>query len=171
MKTGPKRTPIQIKQDRVTIAELYIKGVYQSVIAKQLGLSQVQISYDLKAIQKQWIKETTLSLDQYKGKELARLDEVERTAWDGYSRSKQEFKSKIIKGKELEKNKEGQTKGKSIEQTIKTEERVGNPKFLDVIVKCIELRCKLLGLNEEDDKGKALKIIIESSEKVKIDQI
>ena len=146
--TGPKRSKYQINKDRHTVGELYLKGVYQSVIAEQLGLTQQQISYDLKMNQKTWAKNTALSLDEHKIKELAKNDNLERVAWADYERSKREFKSKIIRGKNLSKNEHGQTTGDSIEQTIKTEDRNGDPRFLDVIAKCIERRCKLLGLDE-----------------------
>ena len=158
---APKRTPIQIKNDRVKIAELYIKGVYQHVIAAELGLAQSQIAYDLKKIQAEWVKNTTLDLDHFKGKEIAKVDEVERVAWADYARSKREFKSKIVKGKGLGRNEQGQTTGDSIEQTIKTEERNGDPRFLDVVMKCIERRCKLLGLDEPEKHQHSGKVTLE----------
>jgi len=145
-----KRTPIQLKNDRVRIAELYIKGVYQSVIAAELGLDQSQISRDLKAIQKQWVENTTLDLDHFKGKEIAKIDHVERVAWADYARSKQEFKSVITKGKKFGKDDKGKIIAKDKEQTVKTEERNGDPRFLDVVMKCIERRCKLIGLDAPD---------------------
>jgi len=146
---GPKRTKLEIKRDRVKIAELYIKGVYQSIIAEDLGLDQSQISYDLKQIQKEWVKNTTLNLDDYKGKELAKIDQVERMAWEGYDRSLRELKSKIIKSKDIAKDaKTGKISADNTDQTIKTENRNGDPRFLEIIMKCIDRRCKLMGLDE-----------------------
>jgi len=144
-----KRTKIQIKNDRVRIAELYIKGVYQSVIAAELGLDQSQISRDLKAIQAEWIKNTTLDLDHFKGKEIAKIDQVERTAWEGYTRSLEKFKSTITTGRDITEDKEtGKVTASNKDQVVKVEERNGDPRFLDVVMKCIERRCKLLGLDE-----------------------
>jgi len=151
MKSGPKRTKIQAKNDRVRIAELYIKGVYQSVIAKELGLSQVQISHDLKRIQAEWVKNTTLNLDAYKGKEIAKIDQVERTAWEGYTRSLGKFKSTITTGRDISENKEtGKVTAGNKDQVVKVEERNGDPRFLDIVMKCIERRCKLMGLDAPD---------------------
>lgn len=145
--TGPKRTKLEIKRDRAKITELYIQGHYQSDIAEQLGLTQPQISYDLKVIQKEWVKNTTLSLDEYKGKELAKIDHLECVYWQAWDRSLRDFKSKIIKGKGIGKDKEtGKPIADSTEQTMKTEDRNGDPRYLDGVMKCIEQRCKLLGI-------------------------
>ena len=157
-----KRTPIQLKNDRVRIAELYIKGVYQSVIAAELGLDQSQISRDLKAIQKQWVENTTLDLDHFKGKEIAKIDQVERTAWEGYTRSLEKFKSTITTGKGITEDKEtGKVTAGNKDQVVKVEERNGDPRFLDVVMKCIERRCKLMGLDAPDKHEHTGKVILE----------
>ena len=147
---APKRTKLEIKRDRYKIAELYIQGKYQSVIAEIIGLTQQQISYDLKAIQKEWIKNTTLSLDEYKSKELAKIDHLERTYWQAWERSLNQFKSKIIKGKDITKDKmTGDAIAASIEKTDKSEDRNGDPKYLQGIQWCIDQRCKILGVYAE----------------------
>ena len=162
MKSGPKRTKLEIKRDRVRIAELYIKGVYQSVIAAELGLSQVQISYDLKKIQAEWVKNTTLDLDHFKGKEIAKIDQVERTAWEGYTRSLEKFKSTITTGRDITEDKEtGKVTAGNKDQVVKVEERNGDPRFLDVVMKCIERRCKLMGLDAPDKHEHTGKVILE----------
>jgi len=171
-KTGPKRSPLEIKQNRVKIAELYIKGVYQAEIATELNLDQSTISRDLKAIQAEWVKNTTLDLDHFKGKEIAKIDQVERTAWEGYTRSLEKFKSTITTGKGITEDKEtGKVTAGNKDQVVKVEERNGDPRFLDVVMKCIERRCKIMGLDKEDEQGRALKIIIESSDKVNINKV
>lgn len=147
---APKRTKLEIKRDRHKIAELYIQGKYQSVIAEIIGLTQQQISYDLKAIQKEWIKNTTLSLDTYKSTELAKIDHLERTYWQAWDRSLNQFKSQIVKGRDITKDTNtGKPIAESIEKTNKIEDRNGDPKYLQGIQWCIDQRCKILGVYAE----------------------
>lgn len=50
---GTKRTERQRKLDRLRVADLYLDDKEQSEIAGMLGLTQQQISYDLKKIKEQ----------------------------------------------------------------------------------------------------------------------
>ena len=124
-----------------------MQGKSQTEIAQMLGLCQQQISYDLKAIQTEWQKDTTLALDAYKARELAKLDYTERRYWEAWERSIEEFRSRTIKAKGIKADQKVQTKPEQAEQTIYTENRCGDPRFLDGVLKCIERRCKLLGLD------------------------
>ena len=142
-----KRSTIEIKRDRAKIAELYIQGKYQSEIARILEVTQQQISYDLQAIQAEWLKNTTLALDEYKARELAKIDHTERCYWEAWERSIEEFRSRTIKAKGIKADQKVQAKPEQAEQTIYTENRCGDPRFLDGVLKCIERRCKLLGLD------------------------
>ncbi len=130
--TRNKRTPLQRKQDRVKIAEMYIQGKYQTEIAKYFGLSQTQISNELKKIQKEWIKKTTIALDEHKTKELVKIDHLERTYWQAWGKEEKD------------------------------------PRFLDGIHKCIEQRCKLLGIYQQTDVS-GLIINLVSSKDVNIE--
>ena len=47
-----KRTPIQRERDLLEISSLYLRGITQAEIASQLGVSQQQVSYDLKILQR-----------------------------------------------------------------------------------------------------------------------
>lgn len=143
----PKRGKFEIKKTRNQIVELYIQGKYQSEIGEMLSLSQPQISYDLKLIQKEWAKKTTFNLDEYKKKELARIDLIEREAWIEWDRSKKEIESRTTKAMGVKKDKKGKLSSSAIDNTNKTQGRIGDSKFLEVVLKCIERRCKLLGID------------------------
>lgn len=145
--TKNKRSKLEIKQARMKIAKLYIQGKYQSEIAGMMGLTQQQISYDLKVIQKEWLQNTTFALDDYKAKELAKIDLLERTFWDAWERSLEEFRSQVTKAKGSQKGKPNQA-----ERIIKTEDRNGDPRYLDGVMKCIERRAKLLGLDSPEKR-------------------
>lgn len=138
------RSKIQIARDRKRIAELYLKGWLQADIATELGVDQSTISRDLKAIQGGWQESVLVDFNEAKGRELAKIDQLEITYWEAWDRSLDEFKSKTVKAKGTNKKEVA----KNAEQTIKTEDRNGDPRFLQGIQWCIEKRCKLFGLDK-----------------------
>lgn len=152
------RSKIEIKRDRVHIAEMYIQGRYQHEIAEELGLTQQQISYDLKAIQKEWKKNTTIALDDHKSKEIAKIDRLERTYWQAWEDSRQEGKTKSVKQSNT-----------GVVRQIRTEDQYGDPRYLTGVQWCIEQRCKLLGMYQQADLSGIIINLI-SSDKVKIDE-
>lgn len=144
-----KRTEFQAERDRLEIARMYLRGLPQQEITDYLNkeyysadpLSRQQISYDIRLIIERWVKASINHIDQRKAIELAKIDQLEITYWDAWERSQQPLKSKVIEGR-------GTTEeGKTVKQTVKTEERVGDPRFLDGVMKCIERRCAILGID------------------------
>ena len=133
---APTRTTEQILADRQTIAERYLRGDYQEAIARDLGISQQQVSYDLKAIRAAWLASAVRDFDAAKAQELAKIDAVEREYWLGWERSQKpkeiEYSEDTSKGLKSGKRREGQA---------------GNPAFLAGILTCIERRCAILGLD------------------------
>jgi predicted transcriptional regulator len=138
-----KRTPVERNRDLKLTAEMYIRGKTQYEIASELGISQGQVNYDLKAIQAQWRESTTMNLDEAKGRELARLDELERTFWNAWEASKME------RTKSRQETDGSKKDGKLTVKKASTEkeQRDGNPAFLAGVLSCIDRRCKLLGLD------------------------
>lgn len=134
---APKRTPIQREDDLRRISELYLRGWRQVDIAAEIGISQGMVSQDLKLIQKRWRKQTAINLDEAKNKELARIDTLEREYWDAWERSKGE---RVRARQNLVANKTVRS------ATVEKEQLIGNPAFLAGVEKCIEMRCKLLGI-------------------------
>ncbi len=152
---GPKRSKLEKKRDRALIADMYLDGLEQTEIAEKLGLSQGQISYDLKKIQEEWLRNTTINLDAHKAEEIAKTLQTERMYRDIYKRSLGDFKAQTATLQNKTKKKIDPATGTEIEETkptpisqvIHTENRNGDPRALDGILKCIERRCKLLGLD------------------------
>ena len=140
MASGPKRSKIQREADLERISSLYLRGWRQVDIAAEVGVAQSQIAYDLKTIQSRWRKQTAINLDEAKNKELARIDTLEREYWDAWERSKGER----VKGRQ----KQSETGGKKKVEwaTVEKEQLIGNPAYLSGVEKCIEMRCKLLGI-------------------------
>ena len=136
---APKRQPFEIERDRAAITQSYLRGVTQANIAEQLGLSRQQIGYDLGKIQEGWRTQTALDLDHHKAQQLAKLDELERTHWQAWEESKQDKEVKTAKTY-------NHGNGSGTECTLRKEGQVGSQSFLDGVLKCIQQRCRILGL-------------------------
>ena len=118
-----KRDKHQREHDYKLIAELYLQGWYQVDIAQKIGVSQGQISQDLKVIRRRWREDTAIDFDEALLQELARISQLERTFWESWYASFPRDKN----GKELE-------------------NATGNTRHLNGVKWCITERCKILGL-------------------------
>ena len=134
------RSKIQRERDRQEITRLYLRGVSQMDIAAKLGVNQSTVSRDLKAIQKQWRESALINMDEAKQRELARIDELERTYWDAWLVSCEDAEIERIK-------QAGGASGDKRAEIIKEKRgQSGNPAFLAGVERCIQLRVKIIGL-------------------------
>jgi hypothetical protein len=144
----PQNKQEVINHRRQQVAELYLRGKYQEEIARLVGCSQPQVSADLKAVQRQWLAASIRDFDAVKAQELAKLDAIEREALDAWAQSRQPREvtlTKRITGKDPRD-----------EASIRREQSAGDPRFLQVAQRCIEVRCDLLGLSTSVEAAKAL---------------
>ena len=124
---------------------LYLEGWNQTQIADELGRHQSTISRDLKVIQEEWAEAAILDLNEIKQRELTKLDQLEREYLDAWRRSKEPIRKTTIKGR---------GKGEApdtMERTTTTEYQVGDARYLDGALKCVERRCRLLGIDAPTD--------------------
>lgn len=133
----PRRNKTQLEKDRAETARLYCQGWLQSEIAEKLRVDQSVISDDLKAIRAEWLASSVRDFDEARAQELAKIDHLELTYWEGWQRSCEDAETvvKKIKG-------DGD---KELQQT--TRGQAGDPRFLGGVQWCIERRCKLLGFD------------------------
>ena len=61
--------------------------------------SVMQVSRDLAAIQREWLKSGIMDLNDARARELSRMDKVEMEYWDAWEKSKTE--RKIIDGEQV----------------------------------------------------------------------
>lgn len=133
------KTEDQREAQLAEVARLYLAGKFQVHIAKELGVTQQQISYDLKIIRERWLESSLRDFDELKAQELAKIDDTERefrAAWE---------RSQKVRRTTSQKNKTG--RDSSVEDGLIEQEQVGDPRFLDGVLKCIHMRCEILGLN------------------------
>ena len=79
-----KRTRDQRERDLATIAKLYCEGQLQVDIAAKLGVSQSQISYDLRVIRGRWQRSAIRDFDTHRAEELAKVDNLEVKYWGAW---------------------------------------------------------------------------------------
>jgi hypothetical protein len=135
-KHAPKRTTHQIEQDRADIARLCLERRQQREIVAWIAanrpytLSLGSINRSVKQSEALWRREATGSIENWKARDLARLDEIERRAWEGFERSRLPRVIKRTCG------------GKTV---TTTEQRDGDPRWLEIIRQCIARRADILG--------------------------
>ena len=134
-----KRHPVERHAKRLEIASLYVRGYTQAEIAQRVGVSQQQVSYDLKVLVEQWRQEATALLDEARARELAKIIQVERECWAAWEASKGEQQITTVAG---------QTGVGQTHAAIRKQPSYGDPRYLAGIQWAIDRRCKLLGLDQ-----------------------
>lgn len=134
--TASRHRRLEVLQRRTKVADLYIKGWTQAAIAIECNISQPTICDDLAKIRDEWRKSSIRDFDVLRERELQRIDRVEREAWAAWERSQQPVQSAVVTGEDVAKRTR-----KSVQQ------KYGDPRFLDVIHKCIIQRRAMLGLD------------------------
>jgi len=141
MSRGRKgRSPDQIRKGRAEVARLYLEGRTQADIGAQLGLSRQQIGYDLGAVRQEWLRSSLVDFNAKRAEELARIDRLEREYWSAWEASKQDRQTSTTE----------QTtgaEGERLKAAIRKADQAGDPRYLAGVERCIEARCKLLGLH------------------------
>jgi hypothetical protein len=134
----------RILERRQRVAGMYLQGMSQWEIGRQLGVTQQCIAKDVQALEKEWLASTAVAIDAAKAKELARIDRLERIAWRAWRRSCQR-KERATTRMERKLDEDAQ-KAKTVTSKA-TELRDGNPEYLKRVEWCISKRCELLKLN------------------------
>ena len=137
-----------VNHRRLRVAELYLTGKFQSEIGQLLGVSQQQVSHDLKAVQQQWLASSIRDFDTVKSEQLAKIDAVERAAWEAWARS--------LKAREITVQETIAGERQTTKASIRNETQVGDPRFLERIQKCIDQRCDILGLSTATEAAKVV---------------
>lgn len=136
---APKRTPQKREADLLIIERMYLARHTQAEIAKVIGVDRSMIARDLDELRGRWMQRTAMNLDAKKSEELASINRLEMEYWDAWRRSQQEFKAQTVR--------KAEGKAKSAEVSQHTENRYGDPRFLQGVAWCVAKRCELLGLN------------------------
>lgn len=152
-------TLAEYEQHRTAMMQMWIQGYSQADIATHFGLTQPTISNHLRRVRDEWRADRVGDMDELKALEMARIDAVQREAWDAWRLSLEPVEREVV-NKAGRKNPPAKTKAKrdsadddrvsvtAIDITTYRQRGMGNPKYLDIILKCIEQRSRLLGLTQ-----------------------
>ncbi len=144
--------PSQVKaaSRRSKVATIYLRGTTnQYEILAQLGMEPSQqpiISQDLKELNRQWRQSGIRDIDAAKGMELDRIDLVEQTAWQSWESSKTVKQSTRAKRRSRA-GQDDQPTVLSDETEEKREQRDGDPRYLAIVLECVQKRIDILGLD------------------------
>ena len=117
-----------------------LRGVTRADMALRLKVGTATISRDLKAVRKEWLESRVRDFDQAREIELRKLDNLEREAWEAWSRSQRPVETNKVSGGGLDLTEK--RRGEKISRS-----RSGDAKYLDVIARCIDKRCEILGIS------------------------
>lgn len=130
-----------VLERRAIVSKLYLQGWYQVDIAAEVGVTQQQVSADLKVLRSQWLESSLRDFDEARDQELFKIDNLEREYWSAWEKSKQDYKKKMTKVK-------GGIKDPNYVEKTESEVIIfGDKRFLDGVQWCITKRCEILGLN------------------------
>jgi hypothetical protein len=132
---GVKRAQDQILEHRAKVALLHNQGWSNVEIADELGIPKWTVCRDLAAVRANWQESALENISQAKKDELAKIDMIEKEAWEQWERSKEPRNTQTV------------TKGETVnKQSLKQEERGGDPRYMTIIQWCSEQRTKILGI-------------------------
>lgn len=143
---------------RVKAAELYLKGMTQSAIAAELKVSVNTISWDLQKVREEWLARAGKAFEERKAEELAKIDQIELMAWRGWEKSieRQEVHRSVKETvRQQVRDSENKVTGhrmvpvKVVDETV-VKGQSGDPRFLEMATRCVEMRLRILGLWKGD---------------------
>lgn len=150
-----KRTDEQREVDLIETATMYVKGWRQDQIAKYISehrpysLTSAQIGYDIRTIHERWVHAQLINMDEAKARELSKIDKTESAAWEAWEKSLQD--ENIIESTRIEDNAAAVRNPKATTYTRgkvnkRSKPGLGNPKYLEIVLRCIDQRCRVLGV-------------------------
>lgn len=141
------RSKPERERDLVTIAELYCKNYSVRSIAENLNQrNSYKISFqavykDIQAILKEWQSKKETMISNHVAIELEKSLIRERKLWEAWEKSQDIQKSTQVK----KKGKSSDKSPENIEMIKSEEEGIGYYKFMELMQKESDFRCKLLG--------------------------
>ncbi len=144
--TAPRRTVFEADRDRLDVAVHYLAGKSLRQIADWFAKNRPYVvtigtvSRDMEQVRIIWRERAAQLVGERKAEELARLDRIEAEAWEAWERSKKDATKKFGK-------RQTPAGGVALETVgQETFQRDGNPKFLELVARCVEKRLDVLGL-------------------------
>lgn len=167
---GVKRSPAQIDHDRAVIADEYARGKTVHDISKMMNMPPDTVKYEIRKIREIWQNAAVYNVNEMRQKQLHRYEMIYKEAEDAWQRSKSAKDITITKQKR--RGLSGSQSDVPLDQTTeagkRTEQRDGNPVFLEKMVAAVNGIVDLMALKIPTDTkvlgvnhGKITEIIYE----------
>ncbi len=147
--SGISRTENEIIFHRASISKALLQCEHIPSVAKRLGISTKTAYKDVEEIKKAWVMEYQESTLALKMQELQKLQVLESEVWQAWNRS---IGGKKKTRKTFRPSDEHEGADVLVSTVEEFEECAGDPRYISEIVKCINKRAELLGLNREAEK-------------------
>lgn len=131
-----KTTEARIIERRSKVMELLTKSWSYSQIAREVGVSPMQITRDVKEVTDEWREQYLLDMDRLKAKEVARAEYVLNQLWQEWEVSRWRTVQKV--------DKDGNPKGP--ERKVRV---VADVEIMDRIIACVRELWKLYGFAQD----------------------
>ncbi len=133
---------LQVLERRKNVAQRYLRGQTQWEIACAFEVDQATVSRDLTEIRKAWLASAVRDVNEIKAKELAKIDATEEQAWKAWAKSQEN--AEVLRAK----MRDGSSETEKISKG-----QAGDPRFLDIVLKCVQRRCEILGVIDPKSPG------------------
>lgn len=135
--------------------EYYLQGYgyrkIAQIIEEQTGvrITHTTVGKYVKQSLQEWKDERLKKIDDQKAVELQRIDKLEQTYWQAWEKSLEDVKKTKNRQRAVPKASGGSTEMSvfSADKEIATEERLGDPRYLQGVQWCIQKRCEILGID------------------------
>lgn len=129
---------VRVAKRSVEVVDRYAQGQSMWHIARTMCIPFPTVHRDILTARKNWKDKNILRIEAIKEKELDKIDQIEARAVASYELSLRESSETIT----------GRTTGDHPSEMarITKKQQAGEATFLMVLLKCVEMRCKVLGL-------------------------
>lgn len=148
-----KAEELSILERRRRVAAAYQQGKFQHEIAEAEGVARSQIYRDLAWVRAQWLESATADFGARQAEELAKLDNLEREAWEAWERSRKDAETRHNETTRGRTDRNGNTLPDLTKSSRTYKVQAGDPRFLERVGWCIQKRCELCGLLEVPGTG------------------
>lgn len=135
------------------VLRLRRQGLTEVQIADKIGCCQATVSKDINEHIDKLISYTRQDAEKQRAEELDRIEEVRQKALRGWQRSCGDEQISDVEVIDVEVVGGGEkSKPATHKRKMRTKGQTGDPRFLAVLMNCVEKRCRLLGLNLESQQ-------------------